>query len=128
MRTRYEVLIQSSEEAGFMYSGCLLLLCCDMYVKIYCMFLAVITSRFHTVQQELHLRTACIFRFDPAETVLVRFFGFTLITCLTSKGLSNIDKFIFLLRIFWHLLNSTGNRSDKTRIFSFHKSRKESSP
>ena len=69
MRARYGVLIQSSEKVKFMYSGCLSLLCYDLCVKIWCMFLAAITSRFHTMPQELHLKTACTFRFDPVETI-----------------------------------------------------------
>jgi hypothetical protein len=44
MRPRYKILVQSSEEAEFMYSRALSLLCCDIYVKIYRIFLAAITS------------------------------------------------------------------------------------
>lgn len=69
MGARDGVHIQSSEEAKFMYSGGLLSLCYGLCVKIWCMFLAAIISRFHTMPQELHLKTACTFRFDPVETV-----------------------------------------------------------
>lgn len=44
-----------------------------MYVKIECMILSVVTSRHHTILQELHLRIACTFRFDPVEIVFVKF-------------------------------------------------------
>lgn len=73
MKIRYGVLIQSSEEARFVYSEGLSLLYCEMYVKMQCMFLAAITPRFHTTLQEFHLRTACTFGFDPAEIAFAKF-------------------------------------------------------
>lgn len=72
MRTCYGVFIQSSEEVGFMYSGGLSLLCCEMYVIIQCMRLIVIASRLHTVLQELYLRTACTFHFDLTEIAFIK--------------------------------------------------------
>lgn len=91
-----------------------------MFVQIECVFLAAITSRFHTVLQELHSRTACTFRFGPAEIV------FALISCLTSKSFSNMDKFGFPLRTLWYFLNSIGNRTDRSSKFPFHRFRKKS--
>jgi hypothetical protein len=44
MRTRYEIPVYPSEEAEFMHAGGLSLSCHDMYVKVYSMFLAAITS------------------------------------------------------------------------------------
>lgn len=69
MRTRYGVLIQSSEEEEFVYLEGLSLLRCDMCVKKQCILLAAVTSRFHTVLQKLHLRTTCTICFDLANVI-----------------------------------------------------------
>lgn len=66
------------------------------------------------------LEVSMYFSFWSAEMLFIKF----LIICLTSKSLSNTDKFSFSLWIFWHLLNDIRNSSGRNRELSFHRSRK----